>query len=104
LPITPVDLGNVAIDGKKIVWGSESVTGSKNVDLSGKLSSIDYVIAAIGSDIGVNAMWVSFTFSGTTLTLKVWKPTAADGAAANVTPIAATVAVTVHYIAIGDPA
>jgi len=97
--MTPIDLGEVVIEGKRIVFGATSVTGTKNISLGSDLSSIDYVLVALGSNPSLNAAWVSYSVSGTTLTLKVWKPTASN----DVTPIAATSAATVSYIAIGDP-
>ena len=97
--MTPIDLGPIVVEGKRIVYGSKSVTGTATVALGSKLSSIDYVVVGLGTNPSLNAAWVSYSVSGTTLTLKVWKPTSSS----DVTPIAATSAATVSYIAIGDP-
>ena len=97
--ITPINLGDVLIDGKAIVWNSLTVTGSKNVDLSGSLSSIDYVYLTLGTDVSLDAMWLNYATNGTTLTVKVWKPSSSS----DNTPTAATANVTVSYLVIGNP-
>lgn len=91
--------------GKLVVFGQEAVTGTADVDLSAVFSVIDRVVASLAEDISVDATWVSAAKGATAghIDLKVWKPTAADGTSADVTPIAATVAKNVNYVVIGDP-
>lgn len=91
--------------GKKIYVGTDAVTGTLDKDLSSEFSVVDHVVASLKDDLSVDAMWVNATPGAVAghVDLKVWKPTAADGTSANVTPIAATVAKDVSYVVIGDP-
>lgn len=92
------DLTNVALGlaaGYKVARGTESVTGTAVVGTG--LSTIVAVVAVARADPGLTAYWVSCTWAGANLTLKVWKPTAAN----DVTPAAGSVALQVDWVAIG---
>lgn len=79
--------------------GSAKVTGSvKNIPTG--LSSVRQVQASIDNGATAHNFWVSAVISQTpgAVDLYVWQPTAAN----NTTPIAATTAVTVRWIADGS--
>jgi hypothetical protein len=94
------------LSAKKVYLGQAAVTGTLDVDLTAEFSAIDRVVASLASDPAATAMWVSAAKGGVAghIDLKVWKPTAADGSEADVTPIAATTEANVNYAVIGDPA
>ena len=83
--------------GKRMVGGSQSVTGTVTVDLSGTLTGIDYAWATLGTSPGTGAgapFLTTVAVSGTDLVVKVWQDDAT----------AATAASLVYYGAVGDPA
>jgi hypothetical protein len=86
-----------AASGYKLARGETSVTGSADVDTG--LSTVVAVVASLGEDAALTGALASAALSGTAghITLKVWKPTAVD----DCTPIAATIAKKVDWIAIG---
>ena len=89
--------GNVISgSGGAYVAGTAAVTGTEAVD-SG-LTAITAVVATLKDDPTVNANAVTATWTGGTVTLKVWKPTAVD----DCTPIASSTETDVSYIIIGS--
>jgi len=81
----------------KVARGKTPVTGT--ADVATGLAAVVQSVAVLEDDISLDGMWVSVADSVTAgnVILKVWKPTAA----ADCTPIAATVAKSVRWIAIG---
>lgn len=86
-----------AASGYKLARGETSVTGT--ADVTTGLATVVAVVASLGEDAALTGLWVTAAIGGTAghIDLKVWKPTAA----ADCTPIAATVAKKVDWIAIG---
>ena len=84
-------------DGYKVARGGSSVTGT--LEVATGLKTVVQAVACLKDNPSLNGAWVSIADSATAgnILLKVWKPTAA----ADCTPIAATVAVKVRWIAIG---
>lgn len=94
-PIYPVS-GITA--GYKVARGVTAVTGSSTiVTATHGLASVVSITANLGVDASIDANDVTTAISGTSIVLKVWKPTST----ANPTPIAATVAKNVYWIAVG---
>ena len=94
------DVTNVVIGvaaGYKIARGETSVTGT--ADIAAGLATVVQVVACLENDVALDGAWVSVADSATAgnIILKVWKPTGA----ADCTPIAAAVAKSVRWIAIG---
>jgi len=81
--------------GYKVARGTASVTGTEVVATG--LTTIVAAVAVARADPALTAYWVSCTWAGANLTLKVWKPTAAN----DVTPLAGTTALQVDWVAIG---
>lgn len=83
--------------GKKLACGTASITGSGTVDTG--LSSVESIVVTLSSDTAITGNNVSAAVpaSGGVVTVKVWKPTAVG----DCTPIAATTAKTVNWMAIG---
>lgn len=81
--------------GYKVARGVSAVTGTLAV--ASGLATIVAVVATLKDDVSIAANEVSATWTGANITLKVWKPTATG----DCTPIAATVAKNVSWIAIG---
>jgi hypothetical protein len=84
-----------AASGYKIARGVASITGTGTVTHG--LTTVVAVLATLKDDASINGNGVSAAVSGTTVTLKVWKPTSS----ADCTPIAATAAKNVHWLVIG---
>jgi hypothetical protein len=81
----------------QIAVGNESVTGSKTGIDTG-LDEVAQVLASIDNGSTATNFWVTATIhpsDKSQIDLYVWKPTAAG----NTTPIAATTAVTVRWLA-----
>lgn len=96
------DLTNVMLGlgaGYRIARGTVVVTGTEVVATG--LTAIVAAVAIPRADPVATDMWASCTWAGANLTLKLWKPTSANGATANVAPIAATGGLQVDWIAIG---
>jgi hypothetical protein len=87
--------------GVKVVYGLTSITGATGGDIDTGLSAVSNVVASLASDASIDANVVTGTAGGGAghITLKVWKPTSSG----DCTPILATVAKTVRWIAIGTP-
>ena len=85
------------VAGYKVARGETAVTGT--ADIATGLVTVVQCVAVLEDDVSLDGMWVSVADSVTegNVILKVWKPTAA----ADCTPIAATVAKTVRWIATG---
>lgn len=83
--------------GYKVARGVASVTGT--LDVATGLSTVVAAVACLRDDPSTGGLWASVTNASTpgTITLKVWKPTAAN----DVTPVAATAAKVVQWIAVG---
>lgn len=81
--------------GYKLARGVGAVTGTLVV--ASGLATIVSVVATLKDDVALAGTEVSATWTGTNITLKVWKPTATG----DCTPIAATAAKNVSWIAIG---
>ena len=83
--------------GYKVARGETSVTGSAAVATG--LAVVVAVVASLAEDAALTGLFATGALSATAgeVTLKVWKPTTA----ADVTPIAATVAKKVDWIALG---
>ena len=83
--------------GYKVARGETSITGSAAVATG--LATVVAVVASLAEDAALACLFVTGALSGTAgeITLKAWKPTSA----ADVTPLAATVAKKVDWIAIG---
>jgi hypothetical protein len=84
-----------AAAGYKIARGVTAITGTGTV--AHGLTTVVAVLATLKDDISINGNEVSAAFTGTTVTLKVWKPTSS----ADCTPIAATAAKNVSWLVIG---
>jgi len=86
-----------AASGYKLARGQANVTGTSDVNTG--LTTVVAAMATLDDDISLAAMWVSAHLSATAghLDLKVFKPTAVD----DCTPIAATAAAKVNWLAIG---
>jgi len=84
-------------EGYKLARGETSVTGS--ADIATGLGTVVVAVACLKDDIALDGAWVSIADSATAgnIILRVWKPTSAT----DCTPIAATVAKTVRWIAVG---
>ena len=84
-------------DGYKVARGGSSVTGS--LEVATGLKTVVQAVACLKDNPSLTGAWASVADSATVgnILLKVWKPTSA----ADCTPIAATVAVNVRWIAIG---
>ncbi|MEM4728030.1 MAG: hypothetical protein QXD04_07240 [Candidatus Bathyarchaeia archaeon] len=94
MPITPVDLGDIAIRGKKLVWKSGTTGSEGTVDISfPELAAIDQVLA-LGFKSGTDCCVQGISISGRTVTVTV--KTVAG------TPVAVNGA-TVHILAVGTP-
>jgi len=96
--ITPLDLGDVLIRNKKLVWGSVSITGTGSKTFS-ELASIDFAWAIVsdsGTAIPTRSVSIS-SISGNTVNLVVTE----HQGSANVVPT--TGANTIFVLAIGDP-
>lgn len=85
--------------GYKLARGSTSVTGATGGDVTTGLGTVVAVVAVLGEDPSLAGDKVTAALGGTAghITLKVWKPTASG----DVTPILATAAKVVNWIAIG---
>ena len=83
--------------GYKIARGSTSVTGT--ADITTGLATVVQAVVSLQDDVSLDAIATSVVNGGTAghITAKVWKPTSSS----DCTPIAATVAKTVRWIAIG---
>lgn len=83
--------------GYKIARGETAVTGT--ADIATGLTTVVQAIACLETDPSLEAFEASVADSGTAgqIILKVWKPTGA----ADCTPIAATVAKSVRWVAVG---
>lgn len=81
--------------GYKLARGVGAVTGTLVV--ASGLTTIIAVVATLKDDVAITGTDVSATWTGANLTLKVWKPTSTT----DCTPIAATTAKNVSWIAIG---
>lgn len=81
----------------RVAFGQISVTGT--YDLDAGLEEVYSCVANLDADVSLDAMFAQAEKSSTAghVDLKVFKPTSN----ADVTPIAATTAVTISYIAIG---
>ena len=81
----------------RVAFGTDSVTGSKTIATG--LETVYACFASLDDNIDLNAAWVQAEISATagSIDVKVWKPTSAT----DVTPIAATAAKTVSFLAIG---
>lgn len=86
-----------AAAGYAIARGVAAVTGTGTV--AHGLTAVVAVFAVMKDDASINAAWATAAVSGTTVTLKVWKPTSVS----NPTPIASTTATNVHWLVIGTP-
>jgi len=95
--ITPLDLGDVLIRQKKLVWGSVSITASGSKTFA-ELASIDFAwVTVVDSGAAVPTRTASISsISGNTVNIVVTE----HQATANADP---TTASTVHVLAIGDP-
>jgi hypothetical protein len=82
--------------GLKIVGGVAAITGTGTVTHG--LTTVTAVVVSLKDDVALTGDTVSATWSGTTVTLKVWKRTSS----ADCTPIAATAAKNVNWIAYGS--
>lgn len=95
MPITPVNLGDVAIDGKKLVFKSGLSNSSGAASFScGELADVSYVFALAsksGSDCCVQGVSVSGTSVTVTVKTVAGTPAAVSGA-------------TVYLLAVGTPA
>lgn len=94
LNATSLKVGGVAVP--PAVGGIATITGSGTVTAA--LNSITAVTATLGANAALAGTYVTASFSGLTITLKVWKPTATG----DCTPIASTAALAVQWIAIGS--
>jgi len=96
--ITPLNLGDVLIRNKKLVWGSVSFVGTGSKTFS-ELASIDFAWAIVAdSGAAIPTRTVSITsISGNTVNLVVTE----HAASANSVP--STGSSTVLVLAIGDP-
>ena len=85
--------------GYKIARGETSVTGATAGDVDTGLATVVAVVAGLGEDAALTGNLVTAALGGVAghITLKVWKPTASN----DVTPILATAAKKVDWIAIG---
>jgi hypothetical protein len=86
-----------AASGYKLARGQANVTGT--ADVTAGLATVVAAVATLDDDISLAAMWVSAHLSATAghIDLNVFKPTAVD----DCTPIAATAAAKVNWVAIG---
>jgi hypothetical protein len=84
-----------AAAGYKLARGVSAITGTGTV--SHGLATVVAVMATLKDDVSLAGNEVSAAVSGTTVTLKVWKPTSNT----DCTPIAATAAKNVHWLVIG---
>lgn len=84
----------------RVKGGTLSVASGSGTVLAAAhgLTTITSVVACLGTDANIDANDVTATWSGTTVTIKVWKPTSVS----NPTPIAATVTKAVNYIITGS--
>jgi len=96
--ITPLNLGDVLIRNKKLVWGSVSIVGTGSITFD-ELASIDFAWAIVGdSGTAIPTRSVSISsISGNTVNLVVTE----HDSAANSVPT--TGASTILVLAIGDP-
>lgn len=100
----PGGLYEIGADGEvrqtpRFYAGTASVTGSGTVALAVHgINTITNVVATLKDDAALTGHIVTATWSGTTVTLKVWKPTAVD----DCTPIAAEDEKTVSYVVYGQ--
>lgn len=78
-----------------VLSGVAAVTGSEVV-VTG-LSDITAATVSLSEDATIGGLLATCTFTGGSLTIKVWKPTAVDDA----TPIASSAEVDVCWIATG---
>ena len=78
MKITPMNLGDVCIRGKKLYWGVESVMGALDKDLSTIFSGIDLVVGNLVADPDANASFAEIKKGAVAghIDLKVWKPAA----------------------------
>ena len=88
-----------AASGYKLARGSASITGATGGDIVTGLTTVVALAASLGEDSSLAGNHVSATLGGTAghITLKVWKPTATG----DCTPILATAAKTVNWVAVG---
>jgi len=96
--ITPLNLGDVLIRGKKLVWGSIDITGTGSITFD-ELASIDFAWAIV-SDSGTAPPTRSVSISsisGNTVNLVVTE----HATTANSVPT--TGANTIFVLAIGEP-
>lgn len=84
-----------AAGGYKVARGVAAITGTGTITHG--LASVVAVVVSLKGDPSLNATLATATWTGTTVTAKVWKPTAAD----DVTPIASTTATDVNWLVIG---
>lgn len=88
-----------AVAGKRVAWGTSTVTGSLTGIVTG-LAVIEVAVVCIQSSAAINE-WVTYALNATPgqLDLYCWKPTTDNGVGtANVTPIASTTARTVAWL------
>jgi hypothetical protein len=98
LALNGTSLGSVvqgAASGYKVARGVASITGTGTVTHG--LASVVAVVVSLKDDPALTATLASATWTGTTVTVKVWKPTASG----DCTPIAATAAKNVNWLVIG---
>lgn len=81
--------------GYKVARGAAAITGSGTV--ASGLTTIVSAVACLKDDASISGDTVTATWTGATLTLKVWKPTSTT----DCTPIAASASKNVSWIAIG---
>ena len=93
---TDADGEVLANSGGAITRGVASVTGSLAVTTG--LTTITAAVVTLNADAALTGHVATCTFTGGTLTIKVWKPTSSS----DTTPIAATAAKSVSWIAIGE--
>jgi hypothetical protein len=91
-------VGGVA-SGYKIARGLADVTSSSTITAATHgLTSVSHIVANLAQDASIDASDVTTTVSGTSIVIKVWKPTSSG----NPTPIAATLPRAVSWMAIGS--
>jgi len=86
----------------KLAHGTRTMTSASEEFATG-LSEVIAVSASLLFAPSATCMWVTGEKTATTgnIILRLWKPAAADGTAANVTPVAATSFGDVSWIALG---
>lgn len=87
--------GNILAGSGTSVGGVKAVTGTAT-QVTG-LTTISAAVVSLKSDASLAGVSTTCTWAGGTLTIKVWKATST----ADCTPIAATVAKDVSWVAVG---